>query len=118
MSNLLADLDAISASHAGLKLFDAVCKRWFEHMEDWAVPAAMIRSAKGYLERYQTQDHDYALLMWITLFDERVYLDLRRAKGMTPVGAGHQLSQTVLGVLRSPVVPSLTPRGEAVIWSN
>jgi hypothetical protein len=45
------------------------------------------------------QDIEYAVLVWITLFDERVIVDLRTAKGWSSRHIARQLGATVLSAL-------------------
>jgi AcrR family transcriptional regulator len=127
---LLSDLAALSGRHRGDELLRATCDAWIRRALPAARAAALIRSADGYLERVRAgdpfvrrlhheilvpileqliedsvlpdQDREYAALIWITLFDERVLLDLGVALGWESV----RISDTLRGTL----VSALTPR--------
>lgn len=87
----------------GLERFRLTCDRWVRLALEWGRAATHIRSAGGFLERVAAddpptsalfnalapafddlvargavpeQDRNFAILMWITVFDERVIIDL------------------------------------------
>jgi AcrR family transcriptional regulator len=110
----------------GRRRFDLVCERWIEEAASWGPAAVHIRSWQGFLDRVHggdepttalysalepiiveligeqlipPQDTDYALLVWITLFDERVIVDLGQTKGWTNRHIAKSLAQSVLSAL-------------------
>lgn len=128
---LVAEVTALSGEYQGRELFDRTCERWVAYASTWARAATFIRSAEGYLERVHGgdvfvgqldgvlrpiiaqlvdeaviphQDLDYAVLVWVTLFDERVLVDLESALGWPVERVSGTLAATVLAALgaRSP----------------
>jgi AcrR family transcriptional regulator len=120
-------IEELTAQYAGLDLFHRVCLTWVELELPWARAATHIRSAEGILERVQRGEHlsssyhrlvtgvldqliadgvvpeqdiDYAALLWLTIFDERVFVDLHTAKGMEPYEISHRLGTSLLAVLK------------------
>ncbi len=112
-----------------IEWFRKVCDCWAERGITVAAPARFVRSATGFLDRLghadpamsavagtlravlqaligarivPDQDEDAALLLWITLFDERVVVDLARAHGWTSRRISDYLGTAVLGALGSP----------------
>jgi AcrR family transcriptional regulator len=113
------------------------CRIWVHQAARWARAAMRIRSAEGFLARYRRGDErivaiydtlapfltalidagrlprqpvDYAVLMWITVFDERVIMDLLATAGWTVDMASRELTGSVLAMLGHPVgYPALTP---------
>jgi hypothetical protein len=53
------------------------------------------------------QDLRYAVLMWVTIFDERVVVDLTGSLGLTPDEAADQMTATLLSALTGPVDPAV-----------
>jgi hypothetical protein len=47
------------------------------------------------------QDLSYATLLWVTLFDERVVLDLTHTRGLSPAAAADWLANALLASLRA-----------------
>lgn len=103
---LVAELAAIPPGRSTAR-FERIGERWVDVAIDWGRAATRIRSSEGFLERvtagdppttllYTTlapmvgelvedevipeQDLDYAVLLWITMFDERVIVDLAALK--------------------------------------
>jgi len=101
IDGLVAELNAIDSR--GAERFAAIGERWVDLAIHWGRAATRIRSSEGFLQRVadgdpQTsalyaalapvveelvhdgtvpeQDLDYAVLLWITVFDERVIVDL------------------------------------------
>lgn len=131
LSGLLADLEELLDKYEGFRLFDVICGQILEHFEVWGRPASILRSTRGYLERYRDgdslvvqhygllervlvnlidrgivpeQDHETAVLVWATIFDERVYLDFRFGKGLSAQETTRVMGATVLSFLRSPAL--------------
>jgi AcrR family transcriptional regulator len=126
VEDLAAKLQEESTRLHGRKRFDAACERWTQEVANWGRAASRIRSVEGFLERLQRgdpltaalyralssivselvelgdlppQDMDYAILMWATIFDERVIIDLCQAKGWPSKKTARQLGTAVLGAL-------------------
>lgn len=143
VSRLLVELDALAENSAGFRLYYAVCARVVEHYETWARPASVVRSSRGYLERLNEgdgaiaehyalfervltnlielgivpdQNRPTALLLWATVFDERVYLDFRFGQGLSIDDTCRTMSHSVLAILRSPPMHGLLPHDLADEW--
>ncbi|CAN5239928.1 TetR family transcriptional regulator [soil metagenome] len=126
VDTLLAEVATLNASYQGRELFDRACESGVRVASTWARAATFIRSAEGYLERVHEgdvfvgridgvlrpilaqliddgvipdQDLDYAVLIWITLFDERVLVDLESTLGWSLERVARTLSVTVLAAL-------------------
>jgi AcrR family transcriptional regulator len=131
LSGLLDEMDGLLGEFSGFALYEAVCTRVLEHFEVWARPASVVRSPLGFLERVNDgdalivqhyalldrvlvnlielgiapeQDHDIAVLTWATIFDERVFLDLRFAKRLSQEETARVMMATVLANLRTPAL--------------
>ncbi|GAA4181692.1 TetR/AcrR family transcriptional regulator [Gryllotalpicola koreensis] len=110
----------------GIARFRAACVTWVDVVEEWGIAATRIRSTEGYLtrvrrgealttalhealsgilvrliadQRIPPVDLDYAILLWTTLFDERVLIDLRLAKGWSNEHIATQLGSAVLAAI-------------------
>lgn len=126
VDSILAAVIMKAEHYQGLELFEQVCLSWVESLSSWARAATFIRSAEGYLERVQQgdvlvsrldtvlrsvvvdlirtgvipdQNVDYAVLIWVTLFDERVFVDLEASLGWGVDKRARTLSSTVLAAL-------------------
>ena len=127
VTGLVEDLRAIATEYRGRRLAHELCRAWGVSCFRWARAATYIRSAEGFAERLSRedafvtglydevlhpaiqgliddgvipdQDPEYAALMWITLFDERVIIDLTTVLGMTIEQATDALEGSLLGAL-------------------
>ncbi len=134
VETLGVQFDELLDSYRGRELFDRVCAAWVERASAWARAATFIRSAEGFIERVKSgndlvvrldralgevvrqlieggvipaQDVRYAVLVWITLFDERVLVDLDAGLGWSRPRIVKHLSATVLAALGgSPAEPA------------
>lgn len=124
---VISAIEELTKQYTGLDLFHRVCQTWVELELPWARAATYIRSAEGILERVHrgealsssyhrlvtgvldqliaagvipAQDTDYAALLWLTIFDERVFVDLHAAKRMEPYEISHRLGMSLLAVLK------------------
>jgi AcrR family transcriptional regulator len=120
-------MEELAGEYTGLELFHRLCQTWVELELPWARAATYIRSAEGILERVRrgealssayhrivtgvldqliadgvipAQDTDYAALLWLTIFDERVFVDLHTAKGLGPYEISHRLGRSLLAALK------------------
>ena len=138
IGTLIDDLQLLATHYRGRRLVHEICSVWVASAMRWARAATFIRSPEGFIERLQmgdpfidrlyhrvlvpaiedliveeaipSQDPRYAALIWITLFDERVIVDLTVALGWTTQFAADRLESSVLGALQSiPPEPSRLP---------
>jgi AcrR family transcriptional regulator len=134
---LVTELAAVPAAVRGLDRFERMGLRWVELAAGWGRAATQMRSPAGFLERVRAgepmtsalhgvlapvvrelvadgvcpeQDVDYAVLVWVTLFDERVVVDLL-ALGRGPVEVAADLRRSVLGALGATRALASPPRG-------
>jgi AcrR family transcriptional regulator len=124
--DLISQIEEVLETSRGRAAFDRICSVWVATAANWARAATFIRSAEGYLERVRrgddfvtrlhrllttvigqliedgdlpARDIEYAALMWITLFDERVLVDLEASLGWTWERISRHLSATLLAAL-------------------
>ena len=129
VDQLAAALSSFTRSRTARGRFDWACKKWAEQALSWGPAIVHIRNWRGFLQRLRDhdpaiialyaalepivraliedkvlpeQDVEYAILVWITLFDERVILDLGEAKGWQSGRIARQLGSTVLHALGGP----------------
>jgi len=130
VSMIIGALAELPEHHEGQALLDATCVTWVERVLPYMRAAALIRSAEGYLERAQAgdsfvsslhdgvilpildkliiagvipeQNRDRAALIWITLFDERVLIDLTSTFGWDAARVAASLQAALVGALTSP----------------
>lgn len=115
----------------GWDRFVAACRVWVERAWDWGRSAVFVRSPAGIIQRHQSGDPiveanwrqlqpiveeligrgdipeqsvDYAVLLWNTLFDERVIVDLARL-GWSSEEIARSLTGTLRGSLLHPPRP-------------
>ncbi|MEV5842374.1 TetR/AcrR family transcriptional regulator [Streptomyces sp. NPDC051985] len=123
VDRLVTSLEALPEKHRGIELFNETCRVWLTATEPWARAAIRYRPSEGYLERRAAgrplivrldaslrfvlkalveldivppQDLSAATLVWITLFDERVLIDLTEAAGWSLDQVIDHLSVTLL----------------------
>jgi AcrR family transcriptional regulator len=116
--------------------FRLMCGLWVDKAHQWGPAAVRIRSHRGVLQRlhhgdpriaelYATlepvvramvaegqippQPLDYAVLMWVTIFDERVILELRQVLHWSKGRTAARLASAALAVLDAAVAD---PRSE------
>ncbi|MCU1641299.1 MAG: hypothetical protein JWN03_1574 [Nocardia sp.] len=114
-----ADLDPVERFHR-------FCRTWVEQAMQWGPAVRYIRSSSGFIERLADGDeaitamHDrladvlkalaregkttefdvtYAVLLWITIFDERVVYDLAEHRRWQPAEITDHLTRAVAGAL-------------------
>lgn len=129
VDSLVSEVALLLETYQGLELFQRISQTWVDVASTWARAATFIRSAEGYLERVHAgdllvsrldgvlrpvfvqlvrdgvipeQDLDYAVLIWVTMFDERVLVDLESSLGWSPSTTARTLSTTVLAALGRP----------------
>jgi AcrR family transcriptional regulator len=126
VDQLGAALGSVGHSRTARGQFDGACKKWAEQALGWGPACVHIRNWRGFLQRVEDrdpavcalyaalepivaaliedevipgQDADYAILVWITLFDERVIVDLNESKGWPGARIARRLGSTVLQAL-------------------
>jgi AcrR family transcriptional regulator len=125
-------LDALGAIPDGLdpvERISRICQEWAVQAASWGPAVVYLRSARGFLDRLDSGDPfitalygllsvplraaaaddaidagdlRYATLLWVTLFDERVVVDLTHAHGLSPDVTAARLTAALLGALRAP----------------
>ena len=125
IDQLVDGIEAVGGS--GPDRFGQVNDRWVTLVLRWGRGTTHIRSPEGFLQRVragdpptsalnrclapivedliaggtiQRQDADYAVLLWITIFDERVIIDLRSALGWSAERITTTLSTSLLAAWR------------------
>jgi AcrR family transcriptional regulator len=126
VDQLAAALGSVTRSRTARGRFDGACQEWAVQALGWGPSIVHIRNWRGFLQRLHDhdpaiialyaalepivlalvkdkvlpeQDTEYAILIWITLFDERVILDLGEAKGWPSGRIARQLGSSVLAAL-------------------
>ncbi|WP_196814411.1 TetR/AcrR family transcriptional regulator [Nocardia sp. BMG111209] len=126
IEQLLEAFGAIGDGLAPAERFRRVCRTWVEQATQWGAAIRYIRSSQGFVERLAAGDesivalHDtlagvldalardgrsaepdigYAVLLWITIFDERVVYDLTEHRHWSIDEATDRLTRAVAGAL-------------------
>lgn len=126
---LLETFDRLPASGDPIADIRAACREWVGQASRWGAAAVHVRSPRGVLARREDsfvgglyerlgglvgravdsgaaprQDVRFAVLMWVTIFDERVVVDLTHTLGWTPQQVTDHLTGALLRVLGVPAV--------------
>lgn len=126
IERLVTRMDALPPGPDARAHCGAVCDLWVAEAATWGTAAVHIRSSRGFLERLRAQDplirrlfdalaplvarlteersipavsHEYAVLIWVTIFDERVIVDLHDALGWSVREISEKLTGSVLRAL-------------------
>lgn len=126
IEQLLEALGAIDPTTDPVERFHRFCRTWVEQARQWGPAVRYIRSHKGFIERLAAGDtsitalHDilaevldalvrqgktalsdrtFAVLMWITIFDERVVYDLTVHQHWSADRVTAQLTRAAAGAL-------------------
>ena len=126
LTGLVAAFDALPPAPDALAHVKGICQEWAVQAADWGPAAVYLRSPRGFLDRLAAadplvallydrlsaalqaavsagalpaQDLRYATLTWVTLFDERVVVDLTHHHALTPPQAATALTATLLAAL-------------------
>ncbi|MBF6331318.1 TetR/AcrR family transcriptional regulator [Nocardia transvalensis] len=126
VEQLLAAFAAVDPGLDPVERFHRCCRTWVEEAMQWGSAVRFIRSSKGFIERLSVGDpiitalHDtlgavltaltrvgrapesdttYAVLMWTTIFDERVVYDLTEHRHWSPAETTEHLTRAVAGAL-------------------
>jgi len=121
-AGLTAAFDALGPQ-AGI---EQLCAEWVRQAAGWGPAAVYLRSPRGFLARLDdgdefiralyarlerclnaailagvipSQDLRYAVLLWITIFDERVVVDLTASEHLTRAQATERLTATLFAAL-------------------
>ncbi len=130
IEGLIDEIVQTRAHLRGLACFHQVCLLWATRAATVSADARYIRSPAGFLQRLQQQDPqitllsdnlqfilqdlssegtlpsldgvrlDTAALLWVTLFDERMIVDLTRTQGWTASHTADFLGSAVLAGLK------------------
>ena len=129
LGGLVERLEALAADPGSAReRMSRICLTWVEAGVSWGPAAIRLRRAEGVLQRRRAGDRliarlldaltivlngliaegeipeqgrDYALLLWITLFDERVFVDLASETNWSASQIASVLESSVLGALRN-----------------
>ncbi len=123
---LTAAIENIAPEQGARGRFEAICAMWVGRSTREAAAVRFLRSPEGVLQRAHRgdpsitgllealtvavaglidesvvpeQDRVAAVLVWITLFDERIVIDLGRTHGWTAHRIADYLGRAVLGAL-------------------
>ncbi|OAA21106.1 transcriptional regulator [Frankia sp. EI5c] len=123
---LVTDIRALAAGDDNLANFEVVCDVWVRSVARWGRAAVHVRSAQGYLARLKAQDDlvarlhevlapvvlglvesgvlppqepEYAVLLWASVFDERVIVDLLDTLGWSVEQVAQKLTASALRML-------------------
>ncbi|MFJ4649970.1 TetR/AcrR family transcriptional regulator [Nocardia sp. NPDC088792] len=126
IEQLLEALTALDPDPDPVRRFHDCCTTWIEQAMQWGPAVRYVRSSKGFIERLSAGDesivamHDtlaaileslsragktteydltYAVLLWITIFDERVIYDLTEHRSWTAPQVADHLTRAVAGAL-------------------
>lgn len=126
IADLLAAFDRQPAQDDPVAAIRAVSREWVAQASRWGAAAVHVRSPRGVLARrgaadpivgglydrldglveaaiaggrVPSQDVRFAVLMWVTIFDERVVVDLTHTLGWSTGQAADQLTAAFLRVL-------------------
>ncbi|WP_036567564.1 TetR/AcrR family transcriptional regulator [Nocardia sp. BMG51109] len=126
IEQLIAALAAVDPGPDPVRRFHDCCRTWVEQATQWGPAVRYIRSSKGFVERLSAGDesitalHDhlagvldslardgktaeydltYAVLLWITIFDERVVYDLTEHRHWSVAEVTDHLTRAVAGAL-------------------
>jgi AcrR family transcriptional regulator len=124
--DLTSALRAVPRDVDARQRFRLMCGRWVDKVGEWGPAAVRIRSHRGVLERLRQGDPriadlyatlepviramiaegqipeqplDYAVLMWATVLDERLILELRQTLQLTSQQTADRLAAAALAIL-------------------
>jgi AcrR family transcriptional regulator len=129
VQDLLAAVATVPRDLDAPERFARVCRVWVGRALVWGPALVHIRSAAGFLQRLRAgepsitslyrslssvlagliddgllpeQPLEYAVLMWITVFDERVIVDLDTGLGLAEADIAARLGHALRQILRTP----------------
>ncbi len=126
VDELISDISAIPTDAPPIDRFEKACRSWVRHASRWSRAAVYIRSTDGFLARLRagdpmvtrifdvlapftlalmqsdeiaTQTPEFAVLIWETLFDERVIVDLMDSLNWSTDRIAAELTNSALSAL-------------------
>jgi len=129
VETLVSHMEAVPAAPDVLRRFVAVCELWVRAAVSWGPAVVHVRSSRGFLQRLRADDPvigrlfgalapllaalteagfippgpaEYGVLIWVTVFDERVVVDLHDSLGWPPARIAAELTGSVLRALGRP----------------
>ncbi|WP_169812687.1 TetR/AcrR family transcriptional regulator [Nocardia acidivorans] len=126
IEQLLEAFAEVGTAADAVERFHRCCRTWVDQAMQWGPAVRYVRSSSGFIERLNRGDeaitamHDiladvlnalalegktpesdvtYAVLLWITIFDERVVYDLAEHRGWSPAEITDHLTRAVAGAL-------------------
>ncbi|MDT3444641.1 TetR/AcrR family transcriptional regulator [Pseudofrankia sp. BMG5.37] len=129
VERLVTRMEAVPAGPDALRRFVDVCELWVQEAVGWGPAVVHVRSYRGFLQRLRTGDPmiarlfgalapmlaaltdaggipptsaEYGVLLWVTVFDERVVVDLHDSLGWPAERIATELTGSVLRALGRP----------------
>jgi AcrR family transcriptional regulator len=129
VETLVTHMEAVPAGPDALLRFIAVCELWVREAVGWGPAVVHVRSSRGFLQRLHADDPvigrlfgalapmlvalataglilpisvEYGVLIWVTVFDERVVVDLHDGLGWSAARIASELTGSVLRALGRP----------------
>ncbi|ADP80056.1 TetR/AcrR family transcriptional regulator [Pseudofrankia inefficax] len=126
---LVTRMEAVPPGPDALRRFVAVCEVWVREAVGWGPAVVHVRSSRGFLQRLRAEDPvigrlfdalapmlakladagfipptpaDYGVLLWVTVFDERVVVDLHDSLGWPAARIATELTGSILRALGRP----------------
>jgi AcrR family transcriptional regulator len=123
VESLVTHMEAVPAGPDALTRFTAVCDLWVREAAGWGPAVVHVRSSRGFLQRLHADDPvirrlfealapmlaelaaagfipptpaEYGVLIWVTVFDERVVVDLHDSLGWSTGRIATELTGSVL----------------------
>lgn len=136
VEGLVAELRSIPGGSSSRERYERIAVLWVRQAARWSSAAVELRSPSGFLQRVRADDVlltdlygelaaaveamisdneippqsiDYAVLMWITIFDERVIADLLHTLRWSIRQTAETLQSSLLGVLSHPPLAVASP---------
>jgi AcrR family transcriptional regulator len=133
VDQLVTEIAAVPVSADRIRHFEQVCDLWVRSAARWGRAAVHVRSSAGFLARrragnelvcklYDTLapvlaglvdagvldslDPEYAVMLWATIFDERVIVDLLDTLGWSPERVAGELTAAALRMFGHPAGPA------------
>ncbi|MBL7521412.1 TetR/AcrR family transcriptional regulator, partial [Frankia sp. CNm7] len=122
VERLVTHMEAVPAGPDALRRFAAVCELWVREAVGWGPAVVHVRSSRGFLQRLRADDPmigrlfgalapmlaaladagfipatsaEYGVLLWVTVFDERVVVDLHDSLGWPAARIASELTGSV-----------------------
>jgi AcrR family transcriptional regulator len=129
VESLVSHIEAVPDGPDALRRFVAVCELWVREAASWGPAVVHVRSSRGFLQRLHAADpligrlfgalvpllaalteagflppgpDEFRVLLWITVFDERVVVDLHDSVGWPVSRIAAELTDSILRALGRP----------------